>query len=114
MSRYPTCTTVAAIADVLAGKYAAGNELCISSVVKSVSTGYDGMTELRINESPTRYVDVEKMYQNAGVVVPMLGQTVTLRGTVRWDASHAWIASYCQSFGSVRSYVRAVAATVWV
>jgi hypothetical protein len=82
------CPTTVPIADVVAGKYAAGKELCVRDVVTYMRSGYDGMAEIKLGSSPYLYVDVAPMYMAAGVMLPKVGQTVTVHGTVRWDAGH--------------------------
>jgi hypothetical protein len=84
----PECPTLVDLADVVAGKFAAGKEVCVRAAVTQVRTGYDGMNEIKLGTSPYLYVDVSPMYQAAGVVVPSPGPTVTVHGVVRWDDSH--------------------------
>jgi hypothetical protein len=83
----PPCppSAIVALADVVAGKYAAGKEVCVQGTVSLTRTGYDGELEIKLNSSPYLYVDVEPMY---GITLPMAGQNVTVHGTVRWDAGH--------------------------
>jgi hypothetical protein len=85
----PQCPSTVTIGDVIKGTYAAGKEVCVRGTVQQMRQGYDGMIEIRLDTSPYLYIDVEPMYQAAGVTVPQLGQTVTVHGTVRWDAGHA-------------------------
>jgi hypothetical protein len=82
------CPTVVPIAQVVAGEFAAGKQLCVRDMVTSQRTGSDGMNEIRLGSSPYLYVDVANMYQSGGVRIPALGETVTVHGTVRWDAGH--------------------------
>ncbi len=82
------CPTIVAITDVIAGKFAAGKEVCVRAPVTSTDTGYDGMIEIKLGTTPYLFVDVSPMYQAAGVVVPSPGPTVTVHGVVRWDDSH--------------------------
>jgi hypothetical protein len=81
----PQCPTVVSIGDVIKGTYAAGKEVCVKGTVTVVHQGYDGETEIRIGSTPYLYVDIEAMY---GLKTPTVGQTITLHGTVRWDAGH--------------------------
>jgi hypothetical protein len=86
----PACATTVPIADVVAGTYAAGKELCVSGKVTSVDNGYDGMIEIRLGDTPYLYVDVIPVYKALGVVkIPDAGDMVTVHGTARWDAGHA-------------------------
>jgi len=82
------CPTVVPLAAVVSGTFAAGKEVCVRDVVQSVRTGYDGPIEIKLGSSPYLFVDVLDMYQAAGVRVPNPGETVTVHGTVRWDAGH--------------------------
>jgi hypothetical protein len=84
----PACPTIVPIADVVAGRFAAGKEVCVRGKVSQVRSGYDGMNEVKLDASPFLYVDVSPLYLAAGVTLPAVGQTVTAHGTVRWDASH--------------------------
>jgi hypothetical protein len=84
----PQCPQTVALADVVAGKIAAGKEVCVSGTVEALRTGYDGMNEIKLDTSPYLFVDVSPLYQSAGVALPQVGQKVTLHGTVRWDAGH--------------------------
>jgi hypothetical protein len=85
----PQCATTVAVADVIGGTYAAGKEVCVSGKVAGVDNGYDGMIEIRIGTMPYLYVDVIPVYKDIGVVqIPDEGDTVTVHGTVRWDAGH--------------------------
>jgi hypothetical protein len=84
----PECPTVVPITDVVAGKYAAGKELCVRDMVTSLRSGSDGMNEIRLGSSPYLYVDVAPMYAASGTRLPNLNETVTVHGTVRWDAGH--------------------------
>jgi hypothetical protein len=84
----PQCPTVVKIDAVASGTYAAGKELCVQGTVTRVQQGFDGMTEIRLGTTPFLFVDVAPMYRNAGVMIPSVGQTVTVHGTVRWDDSH--------------------------
>jgi hypothetical protein len=81
----PQCPSLVQLGDIVKGMYAAGKEVCIRGPVTSVHQGYDGETELRIGNTPFLYVDLEPMY---GLKVPSVGQTITVHGTVRWDAGH--------------------------
>jgi hypothetical protein len=81
----PQCPTTVNISDVIKGVYAAGKEVCIKGTVTYTRAGYDGETEIRIGDTPYVYVDIEPMY---GLKTPAVGQTITLHGTVRWDAGH--------------------------
>jgi hypothetical protein len=82
------CPTIVDIGDVIKGVYAAGKEVCVRGPVMQMRSGLDGEYELRLGMLPFIYVDVEPMYEAAGVVLPQLGQTVTVHGVVRWDAGH--------------------------
>ena len=81
----PQCPTVVTIPDVVRGVYAAGKEVCVRDTVSFVRKGYDGETEVKLGTNPYLYVDIEPMY---GLTAPEVGQTVTVHGTVRWDAGH--------------------------
>jgi len=83
-------SAIVPIADVCAGKYAAGKELCVRDTVTSLRSGYDGMNEIKLGSgsSSCLFVDVAPMYQSAGVRIPNLNETVTIHGTVRWDEGH--------------------------
>ena len=81
----PPCATTVPLADVVKGVYAAGKELCVRGTITLSRSGYDGMLELKLGSSPYLFVDVEPMY---GLTLPPTGQTVTVHGTVRWDAGH--------------------------
>jgi hypothetical protein len=83
------CSTLVTIADVYGGMYAAGKQVCVSGKVEQVRTGYDGLTEIKLDLSPYLYVDIPPMYVGNGLNVPSVGQTVTVHGTIRWDASHS-------------------------
>ena len=48
----------------------------------------DGTIEIRLGNSMYLYADVLPMYENAGVMLPTVGDEVTLHGIVRWDAGH--------------------------
>jgi hypothetical protein len=82
------CPTVVSIADVVAGHYGAGKEICVRGKVGSVRSGYDGMIEIKLDEAPYLFVDVPPMYHADGVMLADVGDTVTVHGTVRWDAGH--------------------------
>jgi hypothetical protein len=82
------CPTVASIADVIAGVYAAGKELCVRAPITRVRSGYDGFIEVELGTSPYLFAEVPPMYQAAGVTIPAVGQTATVHGTVRWDYVH--------------------------
>lgn len=84
----PPCPVTVEIGDVVKGVYAAGKEVCVRGTVVKARSGYDGEYELQLDSSPYLYVDIEPMYQSAGVAPPMVGQSVTVHGTVRWDAGH--------------------------
>ncbi len=88
MVQSPQCPTTVTIADVFKGIYAAGKEVCIRGTVQQTRSGADGELEIRLDTSPYLYVDVEPMYNAAGVTLPQVNQTVTVHGTVRWDAGH--------------------------
>jgi hypothetical protein len=89
IAQAPVCPTVVDLADVVKGVYAAGKEVCVRGTVQQMKQGADGMIELRLDSVPFLYVDVEPMYQAAGVIVPQLGEQVTVHGRVRWDGGHA-------------------------
>jgi hypothetical protein len=74
---------------VVAGGYAAGKQVCVHATVNVVQQGADGLYDLRLGSPPYLFVDVPPMYVAAGVTLPMAGQTITVHGTVRWDAGHA-------------------------
>jgi hypothetical protein len=80
---------VTPLSAIVAGSFAAGKAVCVRDRVVAVRAGYDGVTELKLGASPYLFCDVPNMYQNAGVTIPTVGTTVTLHGTVRWDAGHA-------------------------
>jgi hypothetical protein len=82
------CPSVVALTDVIKGVYAAGKEVCVRDVVTSLRSGYDGMNEIKLGNSPYLFVDVAPWYASAGVRTPSLGETVTVHGVVRWDAAH--------------------------
>ncbi|HZS36219.1 MAG TPA: hypothetical protein VFF06_05305 [Polyangia bacterium] len=84
----PPCATTEPLADVASGKFAAGKELCVTGTITSAKSGFDGMSEFRLGSTPFLYFDLEAMYVQAGVRVPSVGETVTVHGTVRWDAGH--------------------------
>lgn len=84
----PECPSTVAIAQIVAGTYAAGKEVCVHDTVTRVDNGYDGNREVRLGNSPYLYLEIEPMYEAAGVQVPSLGQAVTVHGTVRWDSGH--------------------------
>jgi hypothetical protein len=84
----PQCPTVVPLAQVVSGTYAAGKEVCVRGMVTSLRSGYDGTNEIRLDTSPYLFIDVLDMYKAAGVRIPNLGETVTVHGTVRWDAGH--------------------------
>ena len=79
------CPSVVNLADVVNGVYAAGKEVCVKATVTATRSGYDGMMEMKLNSSPYLFVDIEPMY---GLTLPQLNSTVTVHGTVRWDAGH--------------------------
>lgn len=88
MVQSPQCPVIVEIADVFKGVYAAGKEVCVRGVVQLTRSGADGELEIKLDTSPYLYVDVEPMYNAAGVTLPQVKQTVTVHGTVRWDAGH--------------------------
>jgi hypothetical protein len=83
------CPSTVPIADVVAGHYGAGKEICVHGKVESVRSGYDGMLEIKLDDAPYLYVDVPPMYHANGVMLPDVGDTITAHGTVRWDAGHS-------------------------
>jgi hypothetical protein len=76
------------IAQINAGTFAAGKEVCVHDTVTNVQNGYDGNKEVRLGNTPYLYLEIEPMYQSSGVQVPSVGQAVTVHGTVRWDSGH--------------------------
>jgi hypothetical protein len=84
----PECPMVLGLDQVVAGKFAAGKELCVRGPVVSVRPGYDGMTEIRLGDQPFVYIDLAPMYEAAGLRRPAVGETITAHGTIRWDAGH--------------------------
>jgi hypothetical protein len=84
----PPCPTTVPIAQITAGTFAAGKQLCVTGPVTEARSGYDGNYELKLGSSPYLFVDVAAMYQAAGVRLPNVGETITVHGTVRWDAGH--------------------------
>lgn len=80
---------VVSISSVASGLFGSGKHVCVHAQVASVKSGYDGLIEIKLGSSPALFVDVFPMYQKAGVSIPTPGQTVTVHGTVRWDANHA-------------------------
>jgi|GEM_PF-4543984 len=87
-AKVPDCQVIVPLATVVNGQLAAGKQVCVRDRVQSVKTGYDGMIELKLGSAPYLFADIAPMYQSVGVVIPTAGQTVTLHGTVRWDAGH--------------------------
>jgi hypothetical protein len=85
----PACPTVVALDDVVKGRFAAGKEVCVRGPVTEVRSGYDGMNEIKLGSTPFLFVDVSPLYQSAGVILPQVGMTITVHGTVRWDDAHA-------------------------
>jgi hypothetical protein len=82
----PECPQVVTIADINAGHYGAGKDVCVTGKVSFVrNPGYDGMVEIKIGTTPFLYVDETPLY---GLRIPAMGETVTVHGTVRWDAGH--------------------------
>jgi hypothetical protein len=79
------CPSVVSIADVFHGVFSAGKQVCVTGRVEQVRSGYDGLIEIKLDQSPYLYVDVPPMY---ALSIPSVGQTITVHGTVRWDASH--------------------------
>jgi hypothetical protein len=86
----PPCpaSAIVALADIVAGKYAAGKELCVRGTVLAERTGFDGMIEIKLDSSPYLFVDEAPYYQPSGVRLPGLNEVVTVHGTVRWDSGH--------------------------
>ncbi len=86
----PQCgeDAIVALADVVSGRYAAGKEVCVTGTVTAERTGYDGMLEIKLDTDPYLFVDEAPLYHPVGVRLPSLGETVTVHGTVRWDAGH--------------------------
>jgi hypothetical protein len=82
------CPSTVSISQINAGTFAAGKEVCVHDIVTNVQSGYDGNKEVRLGNSPYLYLEVEPMYESAGVAVPAVGQAVTVHGTVRWDSGH--------------------------
>ena len=82
------CSTTVAVADVIAGHFGVGKEVCVEGRVKSVRSGYDGMIELKLDAGSFIFADVPPAYHKAGVALPEVGQTRRVHGTVRWDAGH--------------------------
>jgi hypothetical protein len=85
----PECPVVVPLSQVAGGMLAAGKEVCVHDRVAAVRSGYDGIIEIKLGAVPYLFVDVPIMYRDAGVQVPTPGVTVTVHGTVRWDAGHA-------------------------
>ena len=88
VAQAPQCPTLVELTDVVNGRYHAGKAICVRAKVTSVRSGYDGAVEVRLGTSPYLYVDVLEMYEQAGVKVPTVGDTVTVHGTLRWDEDH--------------------------
>ncbi|HEY7954574.1 MAG TPA: hypothetical protein VII38_04740 [Polyangia bacterium] len=84
----PPCPSLVTIDQITDGVFAAGKEVCVRGKVTSLRSGSDGMNEIRLGDSPFLFVDVSPLYLQAGVALPKLDQTVTVHGTVRWDAGH--------------------------
>jgi hypothetical protein len=84
----PECPTVLGIEQIVGGQFAAGKEVCVRGTVTALRSGYDGMTELRLGDTPFLFVDLAPLYEAAGVRRPAIGETVTVHGVVRWDAGH--------------------------
>jgi hypothetical protein len=84
----PECPTVVSLAEIFAGTFAAGKEVCVRDVVTSLRQGSDGTNEIRLGTTPYLFVDVTDMHKAAGVRIPNLDETVTVHGTVRWDSGH--------------------------
>jgi hypothetical protein len=84
----PACPSEVSLSSVLQGSWAAGKEICVRGQVMLVRTGYDGMLEVRLGDTPYLYVDIMPLYQAAGVRLPKVGETVIVHGVVRWDAGH--------------------------
>ncbi len=82
------CTATVSIATVAGGHVGAGKEVCVRGKVHSVRSGYDGLIELKLDDAPYLFADVPPMYRTDGVVLPAIGDTVRVHGTVRWDAGH--------------------------
>lgn len=79
----PACPSLVTAAEILAGTFAAGKEMCVHDVVASMASGANGMIEVKLGAMmPFLYADVAPMYGNA-VALPTAGQTATLHGAVR-------------------------------
>jgi hypothetical protein len=80
----PACPSTVAAADIQAGGFASGHELCVHEIVESGVTDYNGDTVLKLGPTGL-YGIVSPLYQSTLAPVTV-GQPATLHGTVRWNA----------------------------
>jgi hypothetical protein len=78
----PECPVMAMSADVVAGSFAAGHEVCVRDTVTSIETGYTMVMHLG---GAGLTAVLTQLYLGGGLTVPSVGATVTLHGVVRWD-----------------------------
>ena len=80
----PVCPTFVPAADVLAGKFSAGHELCVKDSVASVFTSSDGDIVIALG-SVKLAVEITPQYAGASKLTFTVGETLTVHGPVRWN-----------------------------
>ena len=71
-------------ADVAAGKFAAGHEVCVRDRIMSGFVASDGDIVIKLG-APSLAAEITPVYASSGPALSV-GETVTVHGAVRWNA----------------------------